>query len=111
MAKALFRAQDVATANLLEAVPVVAGAIVSKTLVDCGSGKWIVFAMDGGQAISEHHTPFFLTVLVLDGKLDFAVGGKKHTLGPGDWLCAPSNAEHDLVAASPTRFLLTLVRA
>lgn len=111
MGKALFDTKAVATANLLQAVPVVAGAIVSKTLVDCGNGKWIVFAMDAGQAISEHHTPFFLTVLVLDGELDFAVGGATHTLGPGDWLSAPSNAEHDLVARTATRFLLTLVRS
>lgn len=111
MGKALFGSQSTATANLLEAVPVVAGAIVSKTFVDCGAGKWIVFAMDAGQSIAEHRTPFCLSVVVLDGELEFTVGGVRQTLGPGAWLYAPGNVEHDLVAKSPTRFLLNLVRA
>ena len=110
MAKAMFDTTTVALANLLEAVPIVPGAIVSKPLVNTDGCKMVVFAMDSGQSISEHHAPYVATVHVLEGRLEFGVAGRKHTLVPSDWLIMPFDERHDLVAAEPTRFLLTLLK-
>ncbi|MBK8976330.1 MAG: cupin domain-containing protein [Planctomycetes bacterium] len=108
MAKALFDASSVSRANLLEAAPIVPGATVSKALLETPHGKLVLFAMDAGQAISEHRAPFVATVHVLDGQLSFGVGAERHVLRAHDWLAMPPNATHDLTAEEPTRFLLTL---
>lgn len=110
MSKAMFDAATVATANLLAAVPIVSDSIVSKPLVNTAGCKMIVFAMDAGQSISEHHAPYVATVHVLDGRLEFGVAGKKHTMTANDWLVMPFDAKHDLLALAPTRFLLTLLK-
>jgi len=110
MANAMFDATTVERANLLVAVPIAPGAIVSKPLVNTDGCKMIVFAMDAGQSISEHHAPYVATVQVLDGKLEFGVGGSKHTMGANDWLAMPFDERHDLLAMEPTRFLLTLLK-
>lgn len=110
MAKSLFDATSIATANLLEQAPVVPGGIVSKALIDLGSLKQILFAMDGGQQISEHKAPFVASVQVLSGRMKFRVGGQEREMGPQDWIIMPSNEAHDLIATEPVVFLLTLVK-
>lgn len=110
MAPALFDATSVQRTNLLVAVPIVSGAVVSKAMVNTAGCKLIVFAMDAGQSISEHHAPFVATVHVLDGRLEFGVGGHKHVMTANDWLVMPFDEKHDLVAVEPTRFLLTLLK-
>src|SRR5262245_23875675 len=110
MSTAMFDVKSVGTANLLAAVPVAPGAVVSKPLVNTDTCKVIVFAMDAGQSISEHHAPYVASVHVLDGKLDFSVAGKRHELAPNDWLLMPFDARHDLTALAPTRFVLTLLK-
>jgi len=110
MAKAMFDATTVENGNLLAAAPIVPDAIVSKTLVNTASCKMIVFAMDAGQSISEHHAPYVATVHVLDGRLEFGVAGKKLAMAANDWLVMPFDVRHDLLAVEPTRFLLTLLK-
>ena len=110
MTKAMFATTAIENANLLQAVPVVPGAIVSKPLINTATCKMIVFAMDAGQSISEHHAPYVATVHVLDGKLEFGAGGKTYSMAANDWLVMPHDAKHDLLATEPTRFLLTLLK-
>jgi quercetin dioxygenase-like cupin family protein len=110
MAKPLFDATTTHFANLSDSCPIVAGAIVSKPMIDTGTLKQILFAMDAGQDISEHRAPYVATVHVLSGRLRFAVGSQTREMGPSDWLVMPSNEPHDLTALEPTLFLLTLVK-
>lgn len=110
MAKSMFDVSSVGVANLLVAAPIVEGSVVSKPLINTDSCKMIVFAMDAGQSISEHHAPYVATVHVLDGKLDFAVAGERHALAANDCLLIPFDSKHDLTALEPTHFLLTLLR-
>ena len=110
MAKATFDARSVGTTNLLAVAPIVGGSVVSKPLLQTDACKLVLFAMDAGQSISEHHTPYVATVHVLCGKLDFAVAGRRHVLAAHDWLLIPFDARHDLKALEPTHFLLTLLK-
>ena len=111
MAKPLFDSKSIEHANLLAAIPVESGGIVSKPLIDTGPLKQVLFAIDAGQDISEHTSPFVATVHVLDGFLRFEVEGRTHEMGPNDWLVMPPNATHSLKALAPVRMLLTLVKA
>jgi quercetin dioxygenase-like cupin family protein len=111
VAKPLFDCQTTQPASLLELMPVESGGIVSKPLIDTGAIKQVLFAMDAGQDLSEHTSPFVATVHVLDGSLRFDVAGRSHEMGSGDWLVMPPNATHSLQAVTPVRMLLTLVKA
>ncbi|MFO0831762.1 MAG: cupin domain-containing protein [Phycisphaerales bacterium] len=97
--------------SLLDACPVVAGANVSRALVNLPEGKVVLFAMDEGQEISEHRAPHVAVVQVLDGKLLFRVGGEEREMGPHAWLVMPADAPHSLRALAPTRFVLTVLKA
>ena len=96
--------------ELLAACPIVAGATVSRALLNTPDGRVIVFAMDAGQEMSEHRAPFMATVHVLDGRLKFSVEGKQREMRAHDWLVMPPNAPHRLLAIEPTRFVLTLFK-
>lgn len=110
MASPLFDATSAQFVELLAACPVVAGATVSKPLVNLPEGKVVLFAMDAGQEISEHRAPFVSTVQVLEGKLRFGVGDQEREMARHDWLVMPANAPHRLTALEPTRFVLTLLK-
>lgn len=110
MAKAMFDAATVAETNLLAATPIVPGSIVSKTLLNHENAKLVLFAMDQGQAISEHQAPYVATVHVLEGRLQFGTGARTRVMVAHDWLLMPANEKHDLTALEPVRFLLTLLR-
>lgn len=110
MATALTDASAPTFANLLATCPIVPGANVSKPLLNLPEGKLVLFAMDAGQEISDHHAPFIATVHVLEGRLLFGVAGKDREMGPSDWLVMPPNAPHRLRALEPTRFLLTMLK-
>ncbi len=110
MTAPIFDALTPECVNLLEACPIVAGATVSKPLVNTPIGKVIVFAMDAGQELSEHRAPFLATVQVVDGLLSLRVGAQEREMGPGDWLLLPPDAPHGLVSLKPTRFVLVLFK-
>ncbi|MBI5864631.1 MAG: cupin domain-containing protein [Planctomycetes bacterium] len=110
MSSPLFDGRTNQTANLCETIAHVAGAIVSKPLLNIGPLKQTLFAMDAGQSISEHRVPLVGTVHVLDGVLRFTVDGTAYELRPGHWLIMAPGAAHSLRAEKPVKFLLTLVR-
>lgn len=86
------------------------GATVSKPVLNAPQGRVIVFAMDEGQTISEHRTPFVATVLVFEGLLRFAVADQERDMGPGDYVAMPTDAPHRLLALRSTLLLLTLFK-
>lgn len=110
MAKPLFDSESVHFANLAEQCPVVPGAVVSKPLLNTPTLKHMIFSMDAGQEISEHHAPFLAIVHVLDGRLQFTAGDQTRTMTRDDWVVMPPNATHSLQSDEPTRFMLTMVK-
>lgn len=108
MAKPVFATDKVAAANLLELVPLVDGAIVTKTLVQTDKTRLVLFAMDQEMELTEHRSPYMALLQVLDGKVFVKVNGSEHHLEPHDWLLMPPDAPHNVRALAPTRFLLTM---
>ncbi len=110
MAKALFNMDQPAVADLGALIDVPEGGTVSKPLLADGGLRLILFAMDGGQIITEHRSPVLATVHVLTGRLRLTVAGQPHDLGPHGWVAMPPDAPHDLEALEPCRFLLTMMK-
>lgn len=97
--------------DLAAALPVPEAGIASSPLLDLAGGtKLVLFALDAGQEISPHATPFPAQVLVLDGRLSVMVGTEWETLEANDGLDLPPAIPHAVKALAPGHFLLTMLR-
>lgn len=85
-------------------------SIVSSTLLDGEGGTVTLFAMDGGQRISEHTAPHDAIAQVLSGELSVRIDDDEVALGAGDAVVLPASVPHAVAADSETTFLLTMVR-
>jgi quercetin dioxygenase-like cupin family protein len=95
-----------------DALPIPAGGIASRPLLDlAGDTKVVLFALDQGQEISPHRSPFPAQVLLLAGQLQVLVGDVTHTLQPGEEVPLPFGLPHGLVAKTPSHFVLVMKRA
>ena len=100
-----------AITNLQDTLPVSPGAIASRPLLDLpGSTKLVLFAMDAGQEISAHTTPFPAQVLLLEGSISVMVDGAWSDLEPGDQTALPKGLAHGVRANAPAHWLLTMRR-
>ncbi|MDP2877763.1 MAG: cupin domain-containing protein [Holophaga sp.] len=101
-----------AITNLTEALPISTGAIASRPLIDLPNDlKLVFFAMDAGQEISAHTTPFPASVLCVGGSLEVMVDGQWTRLMPGDRKELPKGLPHGVKAVEPSHWLLTMLRA
>lgn len=97
--------------NLKDEMPVTKGAIASRPLLDLpGSTKLVLFAMDEGQEISAHTTPFPALVHLLDGAISVMVDNVWTDLAPGDQKALPKGVPHGVRATAPSHWLLTMRR-
>lgn len=111
MAKPAFTTDSTHLANLVALLAIEPGKVVSKSLVDAGATKVVLFAIDAGVSIREHRAPHVAVIHVVTGRVRLGVGGATHELAPNDWLLMPANAPHDVHAVEASRFLLTLVHS
>ncbi len=84
--------------------------ILTRTLLDSGRLRLVLFTMDEGQELTEHSTPCRAIVQVWGGACEFDAEGRTHRLKAGDLLHLPPAAPHAVRASEPLVFLLTLVR-
>lgn len=97
--------------DLSLALPIPPGGIASTPLIDLpGSTKVVLFALDAGQEISPHLTPFPAAVLPLAGRLRLMVGEDWHDGLPGGRVEFPRNVTHAVQAVEPSHFLLLMLR-
>ena len=97
--------------DLAHFLPVPRAGIASSPLLDLpGDTKLVLFAMDAGQEISPHATPFPADVLLLDGALEVMVGDSWAALRPRDRRELPAGLPHALKAHKASHFLLTMLR-
>jgi quercetin dioxygenase-like cupin family protein len=85
-------------------------SVVSRTLSKGPSGTLTVFALDAGQEISEHATPYEAFALGLDGCIEFTVGGAHSELKAGELLRLPADVPHALKARVRGKMLLVMFR-
>lgn len=97
--------------NLAGLVEYQSGSIVSRTLMDRGTGNVTLFAFDEGQGLSEHTAPFDAMVQVLDGDVEITISGQMHTLKEGEMIIMPANEPHALKAKSRFKMVLTMIKS
>lgn len=94
--------------RLVEVQP---GAVVSRELIARPQGTVTLFAFDAGQGLSEHTAPYDALVYILEGRASITIGGRPQEVEEGDLLIMPANASHALVAITPFKMMLVMVRA
>jgi quercetin dioxygenase-like cupin family protein len=87
-----------------------AGSVVSKTLIKKDIGNITLFAFDSGQGLSEHTAPFDAVVYILDGEAKITLGGQAQKVSAGEMLIMPANVPHALMAETPFKMLLVMIR-
>lgn len=86
------------------------GSVVSRTLIKKPTGTLTLFAFDQGEGLSEHSTPHDALVTVLDGTVKITIGGVDHEVSPGEGLLLPAGIPHALMAVTPFKMLLIMIR-
>jgi quercetin dioxygenase-like cupin family protein len=87
------------------------GAVVSRTLLNRKAGTITLFAFDEGQGLSEHTAPFDALVHVLEGEADVTIAGNALRLSAGEMTLMPANQPHAVLARTPFKMLLTMIRS
>jgi quercetin dioxygenase-like cupin family protein len=94
--------------NLLQ---VQEGAVVSRTLINQKTGTVTLFAFDSGEGLSEHTAPYDAFVEVVEGELEITISKQPYQLKVGEMIIMPANQPHALVAKSPVKLLLVMIRS
>lgn len=84
--------------------------IASRILAKTAAGNLTLFALDTGQGLTEHTSPFDALVLVLEGSLTLTIGGSPVRATPGTVVRMPAGVPHALDAPEPCRMLLIMLR-
>jgi quercetin dioxygenase-like cupin family protein len=87
------------------------GAVVSRAVVQKPAGTVTVFAFGAGEGLSEHTAPFDALVLGLEGEADISIAGAPHRIRPGQLLKLPAGRPHAVLAVTPFKMLLVMIRA
>ena len=90
-------------------VEIMPGQVVSKTLVQNDAVSLTLFAFDKGEEIGTHDSTGEAMVTVLEGVVEFTVGGKKHIVKAGESLIMPAKIPHALYAKEAFKMLLIVV--
>ena len=85
-------------------------SIVSKIIYKSPHTILTLFALDQGQSIAEHITPFDALVQIIDGEAELTIGGEKKLLKAGEAIIMPANIPHALFAKSSYKMLLTMMK-
>lgn len=101
----------IAINDLGSALPMQAGGIVSKAILDLpGATKVVLFALDAGQEITPHAAPFPAEIVGLEGRLDVSVGSESYPILAHQAIELPAGLPHGIVAKEASRFLLIMRR-
>lgn len=84
--------------------------IVSRTLLNTGQTRVVLFGFAEGQELSEHTSTQHALVEILSGECEFSLDGKWSTLHVGTLLYMPPNLRHAVQAKQPFSMLLTLFK-
>jgi len=85
-------------------------SIVSKIIYKSPHTILTLFALDQGQSIAEHITPFDALVQIIDGEAELTIGGEKKLLNAGESIIMPANIPHALFAKTSYKMLLTMMK-
>ena len=96
--------------KLAEMVQYQSNSIVSNMLLNKEKGSVTLFAIDQGQGISEHTTPFDAMVQIVEGEALIIILGKEYKLKAGEFIIMPANDPHAVKSISKFKMLLTMIK-
>ena len=82
----------------------------SRVLAKASGGNLTAFALDAGQGLTEHSSPFDAFVIVTDGAVTLTIGGTAVHATPGTIVRMPANVPHAVEAMERSRLLLVMLR-
>jgi quercetin dioxygenase-like cupin family protein len=96
--------------SLGDLLDVQAHGIASRVIARSAGGNVTLFAIDRGEEISEHTTPFDALAIVLEGRMRIQIGGDVVSVGAGQVVRMPATVPHALQAEAPSRMLLVMLK-
>ncbi len=87
------------------------GSVVSRTIIDKGTGTLTLFAFDKGQGLSEHTAPFDALVYIIDGESEVTISGNPLNLTVGEMVIMPANQPHALKAINRFKMMLVMIKS
>jgi quercetin dioxygenase-like cupin family protein len=106
-----YMAQETEVMKVSDMVEYQDGSIVSRTLIDKGTGTVTMFAFAQDQGLSEHTAPFDAMVHIIDGEAEIIISGKKYNVKNGEMIIMPANEPHALNATGRFKMILTMIRS
>ena len=98
------------SANLNNLIDYQEGSVVSRTIINKTNGTVTLFAVDQGEGLSEHTTPFDALVYITEGEAEITISGSPIKLKKGELTIMPANQPHALRALAKFKMLLTMIR-
>lgn len=95
--------------QLKQLIDFVPGGVANKVVIKNHCGMSLLLALDAGAEIPPHSAPADVLVLVLEGHVDFTVGGQTNELKAGSYQLMIPNQIHSLKAQTPTKILVTKI--
>lgn len=83
--------------------------IASRVLAKTTGGNVTLFALDVGQGLTEHTSPFEALVMVLEGALILTIGGLAVRATPGSIVRMPAGVPHAVETLEAARMLLIML--
>ena len=101
---------DVKVAKLSEEIQYQDSGIVSKQIIKKSNGNITLFAFDKGESLTEHTSSFDAVAQVIEGEMEFTIGGELYEVKGGEYINLPANIPHSLSAKEKTKMLLTMIK-
>ena len=99
------------TPDIFSEVEIPTKGIISHTLYNDDQVKLILFGFAPGQELTAHTAPMPATMCFLEGEAKVTLGSDAMDVKPGALIHMQPNLTHGIVAQTPMRMLLTLVKA
>ncbi len=87
-----------------------AGSVVSRTIINRGTGTVTLFAFDRGEGLSEHTSPYDALLQVLEGEALVTVAGNQNEMIEGECVILPAGKPHAVAAKNRFKMLLVMIR-
>lgn len=85
-------------------------SIVSKIIYKNENTILTLFALDQGQSIAEHTTPFDALVQIIEGKVELTIDGESKLVQANECIIMPANIPHALFAKTAYKMLLMMLK-
>jgi quercetin dioxygenase-like cupin family protein len=95
--------------NLMADIP--SESIVSCTIYKDNAVKVVLFGFDAGQSLSEHTAAQPAVIHILTGEGTLTLDTDVKAVQAGTWVRMPPNMKHSLMAKTPLKMLLLLLRS